>query len=168
MDPTRRALLGAVGSALTLGLAGCTGDDGAQTSTETATPVPADGTGQDEYPDYEWEQLTDPSPARTQTVTMENVSFSPLIATFQPGTELTVANEDGSSHTMTIPELDVELQVGAGEEASVTIDQTGTFDYVCTLHPPSMVGRLVVTDDPPTATAEGSTPTETDDGGELY
>lgn len=167
MDPTRRALLGAVGSALTVGLAGCTGDDGAQTSTATATPVPTDGTGQDEYPDYEWDQLADASPVPTDTVTMENFSFSPLIAAFQPGTELTVGNEDGSSHTMTIPALDVDLQVGAGEEATVTIDQTGTFDYVCTLHPPSMVGRFVVTDEPPTAITEESTPTETDDGG-LY
>lgn len=128
------------------------------------------------YPDYSWSKLDDASPVATTTIEMVDREFRPLIAAFKPGTTVTVTNEDSFGHTFTVPKLGIDAQIGAGNSITQTIDGTGTFDYVCTIHPPDMLGRLEVTENPPTATpADGgmttesptptATPTQTSDTG---
>lgn len=147
------------------------------TATQTATPVRQ--SAQDAYPDYEWGKLEEADPASTSTIRMEGFAFNPLVAIVQLDTELTIRNEDSAGHTFTVPKLGIDERLSGGGRTTVTVDQTGTFDYVCTLHPPSMLGRLVVTEDQPTGTPTGTptatptetptaTPTETDDGGGGY
>lgn len=73
-----------------------------------------------------------------------------------------VTNEDQTAHTFTVPRLDIDENIEGGGQVLVTVDRTGTFDYVCTFHPPGMLGRLVVTDSPSTATGTATTtPTPT-------
>jgi plastocyanin len=184
MSHRRRQFLRALGVAGTGALtAGCLGDDG---SPGTASPAPTDGGttptttatagggAQAQFPDYDWGQLDGVDPQVATTITMTDFAFDPLVARMPPGTELTVENEDSASHTMTVPALGIEETLSAGGSTSFTVEETGTFDYVCEFHGPEMLGRLVVEEgvstpaggatDTPT---EGDTPTGTateDDG----
>lgn len=152
-------------------VAGCTDGGGGATSSPTGSPTdsPTDsptGTAtqgaQAKYPNYNWGKLDGKSAHSTTTIEMRNFQFHPLIAAFRPGTELTVTNEDETAHTFTVPRLDIDENIEGGRQVSVTVDRTGTFDYVCTFHPPGMLGRLVVTDSPSTATGTATTtPTPT-------
>ncbi|MDG5775779.1 cupredoxin domain-containing protein [Haloarculaceae archaeon H-GB2-1] len=117
------------------------------TPTATATPIeptPTGTTAQDEYPDYEWGKLDDASPTETATVKLKNIAFSPLIASVSAGTTVTFQNKDGVPHTVTMPKLGVDVTLSGGEQVHVTFTTAGTYDIVCTVHPPGMVGRVVV------------------------
>lgn len=191
----RRSLLGGLAAAATPILAGCIGGGdgggGGETATEsptssptesptatrtesaTASPTATPGTAsaQEAYPDYEWSKLEGADSVPTDTITMSGFEFHPLVAAVEPGTEVTVTNEDSSDHSFTVPKLDVDETVSAGASTSITVEETGTYDYVCTFHPPGMLGRLVVTTDPPSPTpsptgspTETPTPTETSSG----
>lgn len=165
----RRQVLRAV-PALTLpAVAGCTDQQSNETETPTATSTatstptstpttPGTMSAQEAYPDYEWDKLEGVDPTPSATITMENFEFTPLVVAVTPGTEITVTNEDSTTHTITIPALEIDQQVSGQASVSITVEQTGTFDYVCTFHPPGMLGRLVVTDETPTP---GASPTET-------
>lgn len=162
------------------GNGGGDGTDGDASPTATSTATQADaastttaGSGSDaqsEYPDYDWGQLDDTEATATATVTMSGFAFHPLVARVSPGTTVTFPNEDSSPHTVTIPALGVDEQVSGGGETTVTVEEAGTFDYVCTFHGPSMLGRLVVEegvtvgDGGTGGTATGEPTTDGDDG----
>lgn len=172
---------GALGAASTV--AGCLGGGtaGGDADESTDTDAPADttaasdtttapaGDGQSAFPDYEWGTLDGVDPTPATTITMRNVEFNPLVATMPPGTELTVVNEDSGDHTVTVPALDVDETLAGGESTTFTVDAAGTYDYVCELHPPGMLGRLVVDEDAGTPASDGGsgddTETETEGGG---
>ena len=118
-----------------------------ETHAGTATPTAtAEGEGaQAVYPDYEWSQLEGVDPEPAETITMDGFAFDPLVAAVEPG-EVEVVNDDGAGHTITVPALDIDERLAGGERATVTVDRTGTFDYVCRFHPPGMLGRLVVSE----------------------
>lgn len=182
MTPTRRTVLGTVGTGLALALAGCGGDGSGETpdgSTDSPDDTPTDTTGpggtatpagtatasptetraetatptgtaqaqsaQAAYPDYDWGQLEGTDPQPVETITMAGFAFDPLVAAVEPG-ELEVVNEDGAGHTVTVPALEIDERLGGGERRTISVDSTGTFDYVCRFHPPGMVGRLVVSE----------------------
>lgn len=99
---------------------------------------------------------------------MRNTAFHPLIAAVTPGTEVTVTNEDTFPHTFSAPRLGIDERLDGGASVSFTVERTGRFGYVCTLHPPAMLGQLLVTPNLPTSTPTDtgtatptSTPTET-------
>lgn len=156
----RRAFLASAAGALSLA-AGCAGD-GAPTATPTGraspSPSPTETSGstaagaQAQYPDYDWAKLDEASPVPATEIVMDGFEFHPLIAAVEPGTELPVLNEDADPHTITIPALDIDEALGGNAQTSIEVSETGTFDYVCTFHPPGMLGRLVVTDSPPSPT----------------
>lgn len=127
------------------------GDGGADAGgTPTARSPTPDGTtgaetaGQAAYPGYDWDQLERADAAETDTVAMRNTAFHPLVAEVGVGTGVGFPNEDPSVHTVTIPAMDLDELVRAGESTSIAFEEPGTFDYVCTFHPPGMLGRVVV------------------------
>jgi plastocyanin len=142
----RRAFLAAaVGTSL---VAGCVGGDGAGGgSTPTGSGEPTDGggesTGMAAYPDYDWDQLTRADAAETTEVAASGFAFQPLVARFPAGSVVTFTNDDSAPHTVTIPALDVDERLAGGETTTVSVESTGTYDYVCTLHRPGMLGRLI-------------------------
>jgi plastocyanin len=75
-----------------------------------------------------------------------NQSFSPNPATIRVGQTVAWRNADSTTHNATA-NGDVfrtaNLAPGA-TSATITVTTTGSFDYLCTIHP-SMVGTLVVT-----------------------
>lgn len=126
------------------------GGGGATTRTETTT----DGDGgtssgdgsvaQEEYPDYDWDELEGAEPTETTSVTLRDTAFHPLVAEVSAGAEVTFTNEDSHQHSVTVPAMDVDQGLPGGSSTTLSFDGTGTFDYLCTFHPPGMVGRVVV------------------------
>lgn len=145
-------------------------------STETPTRTP-ERVGQRKFPEYDWEALKGTEAVFTSQVTLKNTQFHPLIAEVPQGGSISFTNKDSFGHTVTIPALDVDKRLSGGASTTVTFDRLDTFDYVCKLHPPSMLGRLIVVDKTPTLspTPEGTstpaptpTPTTTGGGGGYY
>jgi plastocyanin len=79
-------------------------------------------------------------------ITAVDNSFEPASAQAAAGTvTVTVTNEGELPHTFTITELGVNESLDPGDTAEVTFDvDAGSYEYVCTLHPPNMVGTLTV------------------------
>lgn len=135
------------------GLAGCaddaTGDpegsgDG---TTPTATPTETDSqsaTARETYPDFNWDLLDGESPEAATTVELQRFAYDPLVARVPAGEEIRFPNRDSAPHTVTAPALGVDAGLQGGEETTLVVEEPGTYDYVCTLHPPDMLGRLVV------------------------
>ena len=70
--------------------------------------------------------------------------FEPKVAVVQAGVPVTWTNNGGAGHTVTIPELGIDETVKPGETFTFTFIEAGTFEYECILHPPDMVGRIIV------------------------
>lgn len=161
----RRAFLGTTTTLVITLAAGCAGGDGGSggdggggggmyggdsggggggggETTESGTT--ASGGAQSVFPDYEWGKLEGADASETSSVTMRNTEFHPLVAKVSAGTEVTFTNEDSGGHSVTIPALGVDETVSGGSATSVTFEEAGTVDYVCTFHPPGMLGRIVV------------------------
>lgn len=82
-------------------------------------------------------------PVETLVVRMSGEMFTPSVITVEVGQTVTFINDDDDEHTATGTTFDTgPLQ--PGESATVTFDQTGTFDYICQFHA-DMRGQVVVT-----------------------
>ena len=82
------------------------------------------------------------------TVSISDFSFQPETVEVAAGDTVTWTNEDGAPHTVTAGTPDAvgdafDEPVDAGETAEITLDEAGTFDYFCAIHP-TMTGQIVV------------------------
>lgn len=80
------------------------------------------------------------------TVTLVDFSIQ-APASVPAGTELTVENQGDAPHTFTV-ERSGAFDTGRlepGATSTVTIDEPGTYEYVCTIHPDRMTGQIEVT-----------------------
>jgi plastocyanin len=86
--------------------------------------------------------------------TGDKLRFDPPELTVAAGTTLLVANVGGKPHTLTADDgafdsgvVDPGAQGGrfAGKNASVTLNQAGTFKFHCEVHPAAMKGVVTVT-----------------------
>jgi YVTN family beta-propeller protein len=77
-------------------------------------------------------------------VSINNFTFTPAEVTVAPGENVTWINDDGAPHGLEYPDgvkgTDLLLP---GASFSRRFDRSGTFDYVCSVHP-YMTGRVVV------------------------
>ena len=56
-----------------------------------------------------------------------------------------VDNKDGTTHTFTIEELDVDLEIPGGKTARVTFEaEQGSYDFICVPHEEDMAGNISV------------------------
>lgn len=115
-------------------------------ATTTAPPTTRDGASpaREAYPNYDWDQLERADVAVTGDVTLRGGQFNPLVAQVEAGATVTFTNEDSGGHTVTVPAMDVDEVLSGGESTTVAFEDAGVFDYVCTFHPPRMLGRVVV------------------------
>jgi plastocyanin len=74
---------------------------------------------------------------------LTTTAYSPNPQTISRGTTITFVNNDSTSHTATSGGAFDTGVISAGGRASVTLQNTGSFTYKCTLHP-NMTGTLVV------------------------
>lgn len=81
-------------------------------------------------------------------VTITNFEFDPPTLEVSAGSTVDWANDDGVAHTVTAGspgsasgEFDETLD--AGSSAEITLEDVGTVDYFCAIHP-AMTGQVVV------------------------
>lgn len=88
---------------------------------------------------------TEPGPVTEDpTVSLENISFTPDVVTVEPGTTVTWEWNDGSTeHDVVFDDFESEIQ--SEGTYTRTFDETGTYEYVCSLHP-NMKGTVFVVD----------------------
>ncbi|MDQ0467617.1 cupredoxin domain-containing protein [Labrys wisconsinensis] len=78
------------------------------------------------------------------TVTIDNFSFTPAVATVTPGTTVTWVNHDDIPHT--VVETDKAFRSKAldtDDRFSFTFTTPGDYAYFCSLHP-HMTGKIIV------------------------
>ncbi|HEU5004830.1 MAG TPA: cupredoxin family copper-binding protein [Candidatus Saccharimonadales bacterium] len=88
------------------------------------------------------------TPVATNKVSIANMAFSPADITVKKGTTVTWTNNDSIEHTVT--ENDGKNgpsapPLASGKSYSFTFNETGTFNYHCSIHP-EMTGSVTVTD----------------------
>jgi plastocyanin len=78
-------------------------------------------------------------------VSMEGIAFEPGEVTVAAGDTVTWTNNDSVSHDVTADAFSSGDPggMGGGDTFEHTFDETGTFDYVCTVHP-GMEGTVTV------------------------
>jgi plastocyanin len=84
-------------------------------------------------------------PVATTEVTMvKSYRFDPETIEIRAGQTVTWTNDDNFTHTVEV-EGQGDHKVERGDSVSITFDEPGTFDYVCTLHSHDMRGTVIVT-----------------------
>lgn len=118
---------------LTALLVGCGSDSKTETSgpapaasTSTATPAPSGGSSASNKP---------------QTVEIAEFKFGEPV-TVAIGTKVTWKNLDDAPHNA-VGDKFKTADLEKGESDTVTFDEPGTYDYICTFHP-YMKGSVVV------------------------
>jgi plastocyanin len=82
--------------------------------------------------------------AATHTVVMEGVAVAPNVVTVARGDTIVWVNKDPFPHTATAQDKSFDSkEIAPGKSWRFTAKKSGTFPYVCTLHP-SMKGTLIV------------------------
>ena len=80
--------------------------------------------------------------AKTITVTVEKMAFSPAEIGASVGDTVQWVNKDAFAHTATVTgEWEVMLPVA--KSGSIVLEKAGTLDYFCRF-PPNMKGRIAV------------------------
>jgi plastocyanin len=85
------------------------------------------------------------TPEQQGKISIQNMMFTPSQITIAKGGEVTWTNNDSTAHTVT---SDTGNELGSGDiqpgsTYSHTFNQTGSFQYHCSIHP-SMRGTIVV------------------------
>ena len=81
--------------------------------------------------------------AATEVQMVKSYRFEPKTIEIEAGETVTWTNEDNFTHTVEV-EGQGDHEVGQGESVSITFDEPGTYDYVCTLHRQDMDGTVIV------------------------
>lgn len=77
-------------------------------------------------------------------VEIKKFAFQPPVITVKPGTTVAFINRDGVAHTATGNDESFDTGLlGRDEQATVTFDQPGRFEYHCIPHP-FMQGTVMV------------------------
>jgi plastocyanin len=81
--------------------------------------------------------------ATTEVEMVKSYRFHPKTIEITAGSTVTWTNEDNFTHTVQVDGQE-DHKVEPGERVSITFDEPGTYDYVCTLHSQDMEGTVVV------------------------
>ena len=120
----RRTML-ALGVVLALTGAACGGDDGGSDDGGAADGCTADSAA-----------------ALSGTLTIADFAFDPGCFTVSAGSAISVANQDGVTHTFTVDGTDVDISIDAGTAGDATAPDAGTYSFMCTIHS-QMTGTLI-------------------------
>jgi len=77
------------------------------------------------------------------TVSIESFSFKPNSLTISTGITVTWINNDNVDHTVTAEGIFDSGVLDKGETFEYTFNESGTYNYTCTIHP-SMSGTIIV------------------------
>jgi plastocyanin len=77
------------------------------------------------------------------TITIAGFAFDPDTITLSGPTEVTVTNEDTTTHTFTLDDGSVDETIEPGATVTVTVDVSAATGFHCNIHP-QMVGQIEV------------------------
>ena len=77
------------------------------------------------------------------TITIAGFAFDPDTITLSGPTEVTVTNEDTTTHTFTLDDGSVDETVDPGATVTVTVDVSAATGFHCNIHP-QMTGQIEV------------------------
>jgi plastocyanin len=77
------------------------------------------------------------------TITIAGFAFDPDTITVSGPTEVTVTNEDSTTHTFTLDDGSVDETVDPGATVTVTVDVSAATGFHCNIHP-QMTGQIEV------------------------
>lgn len=88
------------------------------------------------------------SPGDGPTVAVQDIAFQEQTVTVEAGTTVTWNNQDSVAHTVTSGTPDnasdvFDEELPSNGQASVSVDEPGSYEYWCRIHP-SMTAELVV------------------------
>jgi plastocyanin len=81
--------------------------------------------------------------ATTQVTMAKSYRFDPQTIEVRTGDTVTWTNDDNFTHTVQVDGQE-DHRVDTGQSVSITFDEAGTYDYVCTLHRQDMAGTVIV------------------------
>jgi plastocyanin len=82
--------------------------------------------------------------ATSDTVKIDNFSFTPQTLTVHAGTKVTWINKDDVPHTVTSTDKQFKSRaLDTDERFSYTFSAPGTYSYFCSVHP-HMAGKIIV------------------------
>lgn len=82
--------------------------------------------------------------AGKNTVTIQNMTFSPATLTIKAGESVIWTNNDSFDHTATASDGSFDTgAIGSGTSKSVTFTKAGTYAYHCNIHP-NMTAKIIV------------------------
>jgi plastocyanin len=136
------------GACLALAMAGCGDDDedtgggggGGEAAATQEAPAP-ETTAETET------EASESSSGETIEVTMKDFAFDPKDVEGKVGQKVTWTNEDDAPHNA-VAQNGGDLKTETfekGGSASYTLDEPGTIEYICTVHP-QMTGTITVTE----------------------
>jgi plastocyanin len=77
------------------------------------------------------------------TITIAGFAFDPDTITVSGPTEVTLTNEDSTTHTFTLDDGSVDETVEPGATETVTVDVSASTGFHCNIHP-QMTGQIEV------------------------
>jgi plastocyanin len=77
------------------------------------------------------------------TITIEGNAYDPSTIEVSGSTTLTVVNNDGVDHTLTLDDDSAEVELAGGESGEITVDIAESTGFHCEIHP-SMTGTFEV------------------------
>jgi plastocyanin len=83
--------------------------------------------------------------ARGTTLALTELCFSPTVLRVDPGSEVTIANQDTTAHPLSRPGGQWFWDGLVGDTTTVRMNEAGTYPFFCYAHP-GMVGVVVVGD----------------------
>ncbi len=133
------------------------------TSTTQATQQPPTATAQ--ITGQPTAQPTNTPAPQTQNVSILNLAFTPREITIRQGDTVRWTNNDPYAHTVTSAGNFDSGSLAQGQTFQFTFNTPGTYDYICSIHPPQYMpaGRIIVE-----APAPAATPTATRAPGQIF
>ncbi|MBI4496928.1 MAG: cupredoxin domain-containing protein [Chloroflexi bacterium] len=89
---------------------------------------------------------TPPGPVETAQVIMpKSYRFDPVAIQVPAGTTVTWANQDNFTHSVSVTTGGFPLlSLSPGQSGSMTFNDPGEYNYICTYHAQNMKGKVVV------------------------
>jgi plastocyanin len=77
------------------------------------------------------------------TITIAGFAFDPSTITVSGPTEVTITNNDSTTHTFTLDDGSVDQTMDPGATVTVTVDVSAATGFHCNIHP-QMTGQIEV------------------------
>ena len=84
----------------------------------------------------------------SRRVTITGFAFTPALLELTPGETVTWVNDDGAPHSIAVKNGAVSDTLMPGSSYGKDFDQSGEYDYLCSIHP-YMTGKIIVAERKP-------------------